>query len=67
MFARDVTLDQGAVWNLAAGRVTFRRSGFAGIVIARQVDGEVRALLDWRGALAFGAVVGLLVAIVRRR
>jgi N-dimethylarginine dimethylaminohydrolase len=36
MFAREVTVDQGAVWSLAAGRVTFRRSGFAGVVIARR-------------------------------
>ncbi len=67
MFARDVTLDQGAVWSLAAGRVTFRRSGFAGVVIARRVDGDVRVLMDWRGAIAFGAVVGLLMGLLRRR
>ena len=67
MFAREVTVDQGAVWSLAAGRVTFRRSGFAGVVIARQVDGDVRVLMDWRGAIAFGAVTGLLVGLLRRR
>ena len=67
MFARDVTIDQGAVWNLAAARVTFRRQGFAGVVIARQVDGDVRTLMDWRGALALGVVVGLLAAVFRRR
>ena len=67
MFARDVTVDQGAVWNLAAGRVTFQRQGFAGIVIAGRVDGEVRAILDWRGAIAMGAVAGILVGLLRRR
>ena len=36
MFARDVTPTK-LVWSLAAGRVTFRRSGFAGVVIARRV------------------------------
>ena len=58
MFAREVTIDQAAVWSLAAGRVTFGSQGFAGVVIARQVDGDVRVLMDWRGAIAFGAVVG---------
>ena len=67
MFARDVTVDQGAVWNLAANRVTFRRTGVAGIVIARHVDGDMRVLLDWRGAIAFGAVVGVVLGILRRR
>jgi len=67
MFARDVSVDQGAVWNLAAGRVTFQRQGFAGIVVAGRVDGEVRAILDWRGAIAFGAVAGILIGLLRRR
>jgi len=67
MFARDVTFEQGGVWNLAAARVTFKRPSLAGIVIAAKVDGEVRTILDWRGAIAFGAVAGILVGILRRR
>jgi hypothetical protein len=67
MFARDVTFEQGGVWNLAAGRVTFKRPSLAGIVIAGRVDGEVRTILDWRGAIAFGAVAGILVGLLRRR
>jgi hypothetical protein len=47
--------------------VTFERSGFAGVVIARHVDGNVRTLVDWRGALALAGVVGVVLAIVRRR
>ncbi|MFL5675048.1 MAG: hypothetical protein ACJ779_08580 [Chloroflexota bacterium] len=67
MFAKDVQVDQGAVWSLAAGRVTFKRRGFAGVVIAGRVDGDVRTLLDWRGALAVGGVAAVLLAIARRR
>ncbi|MFL5677586.1 MAG: hypothetical protein ACJ77X_08135 [Chloroflexota bacterium] len=67
MFAKEVQVDQGAVWNLAAGKVTFQRRGIAGVVIAGKVDGEVRALLDWRGALALGGVAAVLMAIARRR
>jgi hypothetical protein len=40
------------------------------VMIAQQVSGEVRPLLDWRGALAFGAAFGLvsgLMKLVRRR
>ena len=28
---------------------------------------EVKALLDWRGALAFGAAAGLVIGLLRRR
>jgi hypothetical protein len=31
------------------------------------VDGEVKTLLDWRGALALGGVAAVLMAIARRR
>jgi hypothetical protein len=67
LFAREVRIEQGGVWNLAAARVTFQRPSLAGIVIAAKVDGEVRPILDWRGAIAVGAVAGLLVGILRRR
>ena len=67
MFARDVRVDQGGVWNLAAGKVTFERRGFAGVVLAGKVDGEVKTLLDWRGALAVGGIAVLILAILRRR
>jgi hypothetical protein len=36
-------------------------------LIARRVTGDVRVLLDWRGALAFGAIAGLVVGLLRRR
>jgi len=37
------------------------------VLIARRVDGDVRTLLDWRGALAFGVAFGIVSAIFRRR
>jgi len=67
LLARDVRIEQGGVWNLAAGRVTFERPSLAGIVIAAKVDGDVRPILDWRGAIALGTVAGLLVGVLRRR
>ena len=52
---------------MLAQRVTFRRQNFAGVVIARRVDGEVRTLFDWRGAVVVAGVVGVAVAVFRRR
>ena len=37
------------------------------IVIARRVDGHVKTLLDWRGALALGAGIGAVIALFRPR
>jgi hypothetical protein len=37
------------------------------MLIAAKVEGNVRTVLDWRGALAFGAAFGLIVGLVRRR
>jgi hypothetical protein len=67
LFARDARLEQGAAWSVLANRVTFGRSSFAGVVIARRVDGNVRTLVDWRGALAAAGVLGVLMVIARRR
>ena len=35
--------------------------------LARKVDGNVKAVLDWRGALAFGAAFGVITSLFRRR
>jgi hypothetical protein len=37
------------------------------MLIAGRVEGNVRTLLDWRGAIAFGAAFGLVAGLVRRR
>jgi hypothetical protein len=55
---------------MLANHVTFDRQSFAGVVIARRVDGNVRTLVDWRGALALAGVAGVvsvLMAALRRR
>ena len=65
--AREAKVEQAAIGTMAAARVTFERTTAVGIVIAGRVDGTVRPLLDWRGALAIGAVLALLVGILRLR
>ncbi|MEO5884479.1 MAG: hypothetical protein ABIQ58_03070 [Candidatus Limnocylindrales bacterium] len=67
LLARDATFEQGAVGSIAANHVTVNGPSVVGFVLARHVHGEVRTLFDWRGALAFGAVAGLLIGLFRRR
>lgn len=65
--AQNVHVDQGLVGTALAGRVTFERPAGVLLLLAGRVDGPVRAMFDWRGALAFGAAFGLLVGLLRRR
>jgi hypothetical protein len=67
VIAREVDVDQAAIGTLVTARASFARRGLIGILVARQVEGDVRALLDWRGALAFGAALGVVLAVLRRR
>ena len=67
VIARDARFEQAGVRTLIANRVHFGPNSGAGMVIAARVDGDVTTLFDWRGALAFGAAAGLVMAIVRGR
>ncbi len=63
IIAREATLEQGIARNVIAQRVTINRPSAIGILIAQHVHGDVRPILEWRGALAAGAVIGLGAAI----
>jgi hypothetical protein len=52
---------------MLAGRASFERPSGVLMLVAARVDGPVKALLDWRAAIAFGAAFGLAWGIVRRR
>jgi len=67
VIARDVRIEQSAVRMLVANEVHAERTTGVMILIARKVDGNVRTLLDWRGALAFGAAFGVIVSLFRGR
>jgi hypothetical protein len=78
--AREVTLQQGAVRGVLAQNVHVEQALVRSVVanrvetgpttailvaVARRIDGEAKVLLDWRGALAVGAVIGAVYAFVR--
>ncbi len=65
VLARDVVVEQGIVRTMIAQRVTFTRPSAVLVMLAGSVSGEVRPLLDWRGALAAGAAFGLISALVK--
>lgn len=67
VIARDVTFEQGIIGTSVSATARFERSSAVLLLVAQKVEGNVKVLFDWRAGLAFGAVVGLLVALLRRR
>jgi hypothetical protein len=67
ILARDVRIEQAGIRTIIANHVHVERTTGVLFLIARRVDGDVRALLDWRGALAFGAAFGIVASLFRRR
>jgi hypothetical protein len=66
VLAQQATVDQSIVRTLIAQEVEFRRPGTVLVLIAQRVTGDVRVLLDWRGAIAFGAAFGLVAGLFGR-
>ena len=65
ILARQVSLDRAVARVVVAADVKAERSAVM-LLIARHVSGDVRVLLDWRGAAAFGAVAGVVFGLLRR-
>jgi hypothetical protein len=65
ILARQVQLDRSAARIVIAADVRTNQSA-AMFLVARKVDGNISVLLDWRGALAFGAVAGVVFALLSR-
>ena len=66
IFAREARVEQSVVRTLVANQVHVERATGVVFLLARRVDGNVRAILDWRGALAFGAAFGVVSGLLRR-
>ena len=67
VLAREVHLEQTIVRTVIANEVKADRTTGVLVLIARRVEGDVKTILDWRGALAFGAAFGIVSALLRRR
>jgi hypothetical protein len=81
--AADVSVSQGAValaraeslhvdeggsaFAVIADSASVAEGGNVFMLLARNVTGEVRPILDWRAALAFGAAFAVVLRILRRR
>ena len=64
ILARQVQLDRAAARVIVAADDKAERTAVM-FLVARKVTGDVRVLLDWRGALAFGAIAGAVFGLLR--
>jgi len=64
--ARHAHVEQSLVRTLVAKDVHFARPSAVLVLLAARVGGDVRALIDWRAALAFGAAFGLVAGLAGR-
>ena len=53
-------------WRVAE-RVTVRQPSIVGVLLANRVEGSVRPILDWRGALVAGTAFAIVARLLRRR
>jgi hypothetical protein len=61
----SVRLEQSAALVALGNHVEVAPNSAVGVLIARTVDGDVRPLFDWRAAAVFGAMAGLVYAVLR--
>ncbi len=66
VIAQHARIEQAVVRTLIAQEVTVHRPSAVLFLLAQRVSGDVRVLLDWRGALALGAALGVLAGIFGR-
>jgi hypothetical protein len=66
VLAGEATIEQGFVRTVVANRVSFTRPSAVLLLLAARVEGEVRPLLDWRGALLAGAAFAVVSAALAR-
>jgi hypothetical protein len=52
---------------VVADEATIEPGASVFVLIARRANGEVRPVLDWRSAAAFGLAAGLVLRLFRRR
>ena len=67
VFAREVELEQAFVQSVVAARAEIEEGANVLFLIAARVEGSVRPVLDWRGAVAFGTAFGIAAGLLRLR
>lgn len=70
ILSQRARVDQAVVRTMIAQDVHVERPSAVLVMIAQRVTGDVRVLMDWRGALAFGAAFGAVAGLLglgRRR
>jgi hypothetical protein len=65
VLARNAVVRQGGARTIVAGNVTLEGKSSTVILVARKVEGDVRTVLDWRGALAVGAGLAIAAGLLR--
>ncbi len=66
LVAREAArLEMSAAAAVLANHVEIGPRAAVGVVVARSVEGDVRPLLDWRGALVFGAAFAAVSLVLR--
>ncbi|MBN1964505.1 MAG: hypothetical protein JW910_07650 [Anaerolineae bacterium] len=65
--ADSLSLRRSAAWLVQSDSAQVQERSIVGLLIARQTTGEVRPLLDWRGAALLGIVIGLVLRLTTRR
>lgn len=66
VIAQHARVEQAVVRTLIAQDVAIHRPSAVIFLLAQRVSGDVKVLLDWRGALAFGAAFGAIAGLLRR-
>jgi hypothetical protein len=59
--------ESSSAFAVVADSATIEEGGNVFMLIARSVGGDVRPVLDWRAALAFGAGLAVVARLLRRR
>jgi hypothetical protein len=67
VLARAVRVERAFVQTMIAGDVRAERQVGVLVLLARRVEGDIKPLLDWRGAVALGAAFAIVRSLFRRR
>lgn len=66
--AESLTVSQGgSAFAVMADTASVEKGGTIFMLVSRSTSGEVRPVLDWRAALAFGGAMALGLRLLRRR